>query len=90
MSELQKFARECQEEILKKSDWLNEFHVEWIASDGHAKFRLKGVKRSAEVEWNGESFRLNIVGPDVVYYETSRSVCTAEQALHRVSAMLVE
>lgn len=88
-NELQSFARSCQEQLYDESSWLHEFNVEWIDSDGHAKFLLKGPKATATVEWNTKvGFKINVVGADLVYYETSRSVLTAAEALSRVSSLL--
>ena len=91
MSELQKFAKMCNEMVLSEPSWLREFHAEWIGSDGHAKFQLHGTKSIATVEWSDATgFSLRVIGLDIFYYETSRSVDTAEQAISRVSAMLCE
>ena len=88
MNELQKFAKACNELVSSDPTWLHEFHAEWIDSNGHAKFRLMGHKRKVTVEWNeDDGFIIRVVGPDVFYYETSRSITTSEQALGRVSTL---
>jgi len=90
MTELKKFADMCNKIVCGEQPWLNEFHAEWIDSDGHAKFRLTNSKATATVEWNDLGFTVRIVGPSVVYYESSRSIDTAEQALSRISTMLCD
>ena len=91
MTELQIFAKKCNDLVLSEPDWLCEFTAEWIDSDGHAKFILRGPKATATVEWSTESgFKINVIGSDIVYYERSRSVDTAEQAMGRVSTLLCE
>ena len=91
MNELQKFAKVCHELTRSETSWLCEFHAEWIDSDGHAKFKIRGRKGVVTVEWEENAgFKIRVIGPDVFYYETSRSVETAEQALGRVSSMLCE
>jgi hypothetical protein len=90
MTELKKFATLCHELCYDEETWLHEFHAEWIDSEGHAKFRLKNNKATATVEWDDSGFTIRIAGPSVIYYESCRSVETAEQALNRVSTMLCE
>ena len=91
MNELKRFAAMCHEIIHSESTWLREFNAEWIDSEGHAKFRMKGPKATATVEWNTNvGFKINIVGADVVYYERSRSVRTADEVVSRVSSLLCE
>lgn len=91
MNELKKFAKRCNELISEETSWLHEFHAEWIDSNGHAKFKLRGRSRLATVEWNeDDGFTIRVAGPDVFYYERSRSVDTSEQAISRVSSMLCE
>jgi hypothetical protein len=90
MTELKKFAKLCHELCADETAWLHAFDAEWIDSEGHAKFKLESSKATATVEWSDLGFVVRIVGPSVFYYESSRSVDTAEQAMNRVSTMLCE
>ena len=89
MSQLEKFVAVCRDLIYSQGSWLCEFDVEWIKAGTHARFQLQGKTSKALIDWSeGDSFRMHILSADTVYYETSRRVETADQAVQRVSSLL--